>query len=93
MQQLTVDDISTELLNWDTLILAVHPSQAEIANCVYFHGMQDGWQNLREHLKGTSMTYRFKALHLRLKECDHSRVARVQVSNYVLALKRGGMWR
>ncbi len=79
-------------LDWPSLVLAVHPTHQEIANCVYFHGMQDGWQELRVHLKFKPLEYRFKALQLRLIECDNSRVACVQVSNYVLALKRGGMW-
>lgn len=80
-------------LDWQSLVLLVHPSHQEIANCVYFHGMQDGWQDLRVHLKGKSMEYRFKALVNRLENFKHTRVVQVQVSNYVLALKRGGMWK
>lgn len=80
-------------LDWNSLVLPVHPSHQEIANCVYFHGEQDGWQVLRLHLKGHTMLYRYKALKNWLDQNNNSRVSQVQVSNYVLALKRGGMWK
>lgn len=90
---ITVNKASTRPLEWQSLVLPVHPSHEEIADSVYHHGMRDGWQDLRAHLRGKSMEYRFKALVNRLENFNHTRVVQVQVSNYVLALKRGGMWK
>lgn len=49
------------------------------------------WQVLREHLKGSSLAYKYAGLKFWLDAHQHSRKAQVQVTNYVNALKRGGL--
>lgn len=52
------------------------------------------WQRLRVTLSGTSLSFRYKVLRAWLED-EQSGVSltarRIQVANYVNALKRGGM--
>jgi hypothetical protein len=49
------------------------------------------WQQVRIGLKGTTMRYRFKVLNTHLERQNYCLEAKIQVTNYVNALKRGGM--
>lgn len=48
------------------------------------------WQQFRKSLKGTSLVIRHRMLHQYLGN-NPTRRKRIQVTNYVYALKRGGM--
>lgn len=75
-------------MDWSTLH-AGRISQQEIRQHV---GSPD-WQRLRESLKGTSLQFKYQRLQRYLIEHDNSREAQVQVTNYINALKRGGLIR
>ena len=49
------------------------------------------WQSLRLHLKGKTLEYKYMALEDWLKYNENSRACQVQVTNYINALKRGGL--
>lgn len=49
------------------------------------------WQEFRVNLLGTTMNYRRVQLHKWMCEHSHSHEAQIQVTNYVNALKRGGL--
>ena len=49
------------------------------------------WQEVRLSMKGTSLMYRWFQLFIWLVQKDSSRASQVQVTNYINALKRGGM--
>ncbi len=73
-------------MSWDELIFGIY-GQAEIQRAV-----KDGeWQDLRVSMKGTPLRKRFDLMKTHLSKKGYSRQARVQVTNYVNALKRGGM--
>lgn len=72
---------------WDRLVSPLN--QDEIQESV----QDSDWQTLRHLLKGTDLAWRYRCLKLWLQKHNHSRQAVVQVSNYVNALKRGGMIR
>jgi hypothetical protein len=49
------------------------------------------WQKVRLRMKNTSLTYRWIQLFVWLVQKESSRASQVQVTNYINALKRGGM--
>ena len=51
----------------------------------------EGWQKIRKSMKGTSLAERWKILRKHLRDRNNSRRAKIQVTNYVKALARGGM--
>lgn len=73
-------------LNWSRLIVG-SLSREEILEAV----RDPQWQDLRMSLQYTKLTYRYERLESWLIEHPGSRRHRVQVANYVNALKRGGV--
>lgn len=51
----------------------------------------DEWQELRKSLKGQPLTHRYEELETYLEKHNYSKKAKIRVTNYVNALKRGGM--
>lgn len=49
------------------------------------------WQDLRISMLGASLSVKYSYLENWLKIHQHSRRAQVQVTNYINALKRGGL--
>lgn len=74
-------------MDWVKLIFGVY-NRKQVLDAVD----DTTWQNLRIRLKGTSMEYRYKALQHYLGEEPEER-KKIQVTNYVYALKRGGLWK
>lgn len=65
-------------------------TQAEILRyCVNEEGSD--WQKLRASLKGKSLEEKYVQLAKWLRAHKNSRAAQVQVTNYINALKRGGL--
>jgi len=73
-------------LDWNS-IHAGKITQQEILR--YCQGT--GWQALRRMLKNTTLEEKFRKLKEWLSLHSNSRAAQVQVTNYINALKRGGM--
>ena len=72
----------------DWLALTTSPiTRAEIVRYI----PNEEWQALRVHLLNTSLATKYAALHEWLREHDNTRASQVQVTNYINALKRGGM--
>lgn len=85
MQQTEEDRVR----DWDSLIFGRY-NQQHVTLAV----QNDGWQMFREGLRGTSLNYRFDLLkdYVIMGGSMHSRnVREIRVTNYVYALKRGGM--
>jgi hypothetical protein len=78
-------------LDWESLIIPL--TQSQITRAV----SHPGWQALRTSLHGTSLEYRYNQLCWWIVECEpnsqEEQERRVQVANYINALKRGGMIR
>jgi len=51
------------------------------------------WQKLRERIIGIPLTAKYYELERWLKRSHHNRASQVQVTNYMNALKRGGLIR
>ena len=73
-------------LNWSTLDYSPL-TRAEISEDV----LEPEWQDLRRRMLLTRLIVRYAALQQWLKEHDYTRKSQVQVTNYVNALKRGGI--
>lgn len=73
-------------MNWNSLH-AGSITQAEIRQYV---GRED-WQEVRRELKGKPLAERYRMLQAWLRRNNNSRAAKVQVTNYINALARGGM--
>jgi hypothetical protein len=58
----------------------------EIMNCVKYKN----WQEFRESLKGLSTSVKLKKVKEWVKKKD-SKCAKIQATNYINALKRGGL--
>jgi len=52
---------------------------------------EDGWYNLRKEMKNTPMDKRYDILMKWLEDHYFDERSRIQVSNYVNALRRAGM--
>lgn len=50
----------------------------------------DNWQLTRMSMKGTSLRYKWKVLRMYLYE-NYNDLAKIRVTNYIYALKRGGL--
>jgi len=72
-------------MNWASLDFGVF-SPSEIKWAVN----DDRWQRLRKMLKGKPLTEKFKMLKSHLRSENNSRKAKIQVTNYVNALRRAG---
>jgi len=73
-------------MNWNNLIFGTY-SQKEIATAVN----NASWQAFRESMIGSSLRSRYARLHKYLSGQNHSAAAKIRVTNYVNALKRGGL--
>jgi len=49
------------------------------------------WQSVRVEMKGASLEVKFGMLKDWLSYCNYNRRSRIQVTNYINALKRGGL--
>jgi len=73
-------------MNWNRLIFG-KLKMDEILEAVD----NDEWQELRKSLKGESLSLRYRELEKYLEQHKYSKRAKIRVTNYVNALKRGGM--
>jgi hypothetical protein len=74
-------------MNWASLILVQPLTAADVNKYVY----DDEWQAFRISLLGMGMPARYLALERWLHEHQLSYASKVQVTNYVNALRRGGL--
>lgn len=74
------------LLDWNALTFGPY-STKEVLEAV----ADDEWQKLRKSLKGQSLRYKYDSLLSYLRSHQHNRVQMIQVTNYVHALRRGGL--
>jgi hypothetical protein len=51
----------------------------------------DDWQLVRKSMLGTSMEFKYNTLKTWLEINEYNERSRIQVTNYVNALKRGGL--
>ena len=72
-------------MNWDSLDFG-NFNKNEIARAV----SDAKWQRLRKMMKGESLTKKFNMLKSHLRSENNSRKAKIQVTNYVNALRRAG---
>lgn len=73
-------------MNWNKLVSG-KLKMDEILDAVD----NDEWQELRKSLKGQPLTTRYEELETYLEKHSYSKKAKIRVTNYVNALKRGGM--
>ena len=73
-------------LNWSTLDYSPL-TRTEISEAA----LEPEWQDLRRRMLLTRLIVRYAALQQWLKEHDYTRKSQVQVTNYVNALKHGGI--
>jgi hypothetical protein len=73
-------------MNWN-LLISGKLNKEEVLKLV----KDDYWQSIRVGLKGTPLDYKYEKLINYLQECNFSYEAKVRVTNYVNALKRGGL--
>ena len=75
-----------EALDWMRLTFDKYPIS------VVLEAVKDSeWQELREYLKGKSLSARFMLLSTYLSSQKYSDASKVRVTNYVNALRRAGM--
>lgn len=76
-------------MNWDQLLFKdIYPLTHEIiAKNVYVND----WQAIRKYMLGSSLTFKYNTLKNWLNFNSYSRQSKIQVHNYVNALKRGGL--
>ena len=74
------------LLDWNSLHFGKITRDEIIRYC-----QGEEWQKLRRMLLNTSLEEKFRKLKEWLAQHENSRAAQVQVTNYVNALKRGGL--
>ena len=76
-------------MNWDKFLFNnIKPlTHKVIAKCVYV----DDWQKIRKSMLGKSLSFKYKVLGDWLSKNKYSYQSKVQVHNYVNALKRGGL--
>ena len=73
-------------LNWSTLDYSPL-TRAEISEAV----LEPEWQDLRRRMLLTRLVTRYAVLKRWLEKHEYSRASQVQVTNYIAALRRGGM--
>lgn len=72
---------------WESFVMKPRTPRHMIMEAV----REDAWYDLRKKMKGTSMDERYDLLMKWLEEHRFDERSRIQVSNYVNALKRAGM--
>ena len=75
-----------EQLNWNK----IHCGKIT-ADEIQMYVKDKHWQAVRKMMKGASLETKFNMLENYLEACRNKRYAQVQVTNYINALKRGGM--
>lgn len=73
-------------MDWHKLYFG-HMNPKEVAICV----SDATWQGVRMTMKGQSLRFKYDTLLSWLEINHYSRAAKVQVTNYVTALSRGGL--
>jgi hypothetical protein len=73
-------------MNWNSLIFGKYNIQ-KIKEAV----KDETWQRVRRSMLGTDLKYKYTCLLQWLGGNDYSLEAKIQVTNYVNALKRGGL--
>lgn len=73
--------------DWESLVMRPRTPRHMIMEAV----REEGWYELRKTMKGTTMDERYDILMKWLEEHRFDERSRIQVSNYVNALKRAGM--
>lgn len=73
-------------LDWGSLIFGSY-SLDEVKRTTNDHH----WQMRRMQMLGRDLEWKHCHLKFYLEECEHSHDAKVRVTNYVNALKRGGL--
>lgn len=74
------------MVRWKTLIFGKY-NITEIKRAV----KEPKWQEFRKGLKGISLEQKFRELKKWLRRNRNSKRAKIQVTNYVNALKRAGL--
>jgi hypothetical protein len=72
--------------DWDTLVLGSY-NQEQIQKAV----ADSSWQDFRQYLWDLSLYNKYAALQTWLEDQGYSEKSKVQVTNFVNALKRGGL--
>ena len=72
--------------DWDKLVFSKYDKE-EIKNAV----VKRDWQKHRFSMIGQSNNVKYRMLNQWLKKKRQSKIAKVQVTNYVNALKRAGL--
>jgi hypothetical protein len=73
-------------MNWSKLIFGQY-SPEQIDKAV----KDEKWQEVRRSMKGVSLIEKYNTLERWLRKNSHSEKSKIQVTNYVNALKRGGL--
>ena len=73
-------------MNWSELVFGTYSPQQ-----IQWAVKRDNWQSLRITMLKEPLERKYEILLEWLKVNKHSLVSRVQVTNYVNALKRGGL--
>lgn len=73
-------------LDWEALTFGVY-NQDQILKAVE----DEAWQETRRGMKGTTLKEKYNTLTRWLKEQNRSEKSKIQVTNYVNALRRGGL--
>jgi len=76
----------TITMSWDSLVFGTY-SRESIQKAV----ADPQWQDLRTLLVGTSLQTKYIGLVDWLQDSEYSTMSKIQVTNYVNALKRGGL--
>lgn len=73
-------------LNWEKLTFGKYSMGVILA------AVKDKeWQSLRESLKGKSLEEKYASLEAYLKKYPKSELVKIRITNYVNALRRGGL--
>lgn len=82
----TEEDYEEYDMNWRKLYFG-HVSVADMRK----YTPNVDWQAARLSMKGTTTGFKYRVLCGWLLDCDFSYASRIQVTNYVTALSRGGL--
>ena len=72
--------------DWNSLIFGTY-NAAQVQRAI----SESRWQEYRANMLGTSLRSKYIALKDWLEDSEYSDAAKIQVTNYVNALKRGGL--
>lgn len=73
-------------MNWNSLRFGIYSKQT-VQDAVN----DNAWQSFRVSLLGASLQTKYNRLHTYMKLHNYSERAKIQVTNYVNALARGGL--